>query len=266
MGRWGDCTTVIGYLTPSVYLPSLTLYRFWARAKESATPSLQIQFLITFNDWLQSLVGQAEDRDKSRLRDIDSYIKLRRVNIGLFPSLRVNEFGRQLPDEVRDHPVIERLEQICADLIVIDNVGNPKMDIPSNISTRDRLLILKQDMMSYNKEQARGDDKHNIVSIVMDQQQIDVQSAIYWTAGYHRSLVREFMEMYQRIPRLGDPADLDILTHVDSLGNWVRANIQWSFESERYFGNRGAEIVKTRTFPLLPYKGPEHVGPSEVNL
>jgi hypothetical protein len=41
-------------------------------------------------------------------------------NIGLFPSLRISESARQLSDEVKYHPVMEKLERICADLIVID--------------------------------------------------------------------------------------------------------------------------------------------------
>lgn len=40
--------------------------------------------------------------------------------------------------------------------------------------------------------------------------------------------------------------------YVDGLGQWVRGNDDWTFESHRYFGDKGLEIQKTRLMTLLP--------------
>ncbi|KAM4064115.1 delta(6)-protoilludene synthase [Hirsutella rhossiliensis] len=198
--------------------------QFWILARKSVTLSSQERFIEAFDGWLQGLAAQAEDRDKPRLRDINSYFALRRVTVGLKPSLMIFEFGMELPREVLQHPTIEKLSLLCTDLILIDN-----------------------DMASYNKEQACGDDKHNIVAIAMDQLHLDVQGAMNWAADYHAATV-----------------DLDIETYVDGMGNWVRANVQWSFESERYFGNKSGRVMTTRRMSLLPRTRPEDVGLSEI--
>ncbi|XP_044718814.1 delta(6)-protoilludene synthase [Hirsutella rhossiliensis] len=170
-----------------------------------------------------------------------NYFALRRVTVGLKPSLMIFEFGMELPREVLQHPTIEKLSLLCTDLILIDN-----------------------DMASYNKEQACGDDKHNIVAIAMDQLHLDVQGAMNWAADYHAATVRQFREVYETIPRWGGQVDLDIETYVDGMGNWVRANVQWSFESERYFGNKSGRVMTTRRMSLLPRTRPEDVGLSEI--
>jgi Delta6-protoilludene synthase len=86
--------------------------------------SSQERFVETFDGWLQGLAAQAEDRDKPRLRDIESYFKLRRVTVGLRPSLAILELGMELPREVLQHPTIEKLSLLCTDLILLDNVSS----------------------------------------------------------------------------------------------------------------------------------------------
>jgi len=121
-------------------------------------------------------------------------------------------------------------------------------------------------MISYNIEQARGDDIHNAITIVMHHNKTDVQGAMDWVSDYHEGLVAKFMDLYEnKIPKFGEPVDAELAEYVDGLGNWVRANDQWHFESERYFGKRGPEIQKTRWVTLLPKKPLEGVGPELVD-
>ena len=46
-----------------------------------------------------------------------------------------------------------------------------------------------------------------------------------------------------------------LLAYVDGIGNWVRANDAWSFESQRYFGHKGLEIQASRVVELRPKRG-----------
>lgn len=39
---------------------------------------------------------------------------------------------------------------------------------------------------------------------------------------------------------------------MDGIGNWVRANDQWDFETERYLGKKGPEIEEIQWVALLP--------------
>ena len=107
-------------------------------------------------------------------------------------------------------------------------------------------------MVSYNKEQACGGDLHNMVTIVMHQFGKTVQEAMDWIGEYHRNLESAFMEQYHKVPRWGGPVDKDVEQYVHGLGNWLRANEEWNFESQRYFGANGAEVQKTHWVTLLP--------------
>jgi hypothetical protein len=109
-------------------------------------------------------------------------------------------------------------------------------------------------------EQARGDDGHNIVTIVMHQHKTDIQGAMNWVYEYHKELEVKFMDLYENnVPKFGEPVDAQLARYVDGIGNMVRANYEWSFETERYFGKKGPEIEETRWVALLPKEGPNPI-------
>lgn len=106
------------------------MFRFWERTIKVATQSAQRQFLRTFEEWLQSVVDQAVDRETEHKRDILSYMKLRRITVGLLPSLAVVGLEVDFPDEVLYHPTIQKMSEYCADLIAIDNVRRAVSEKP----------------------------------------------------------------------------------------------------------------------------------------
>lgn len=117
--------------------------------------------------------------------------------------------------------------------------------------------MLAQDMLSYNVEQARGHDDHNIVGVVIHQHKTDIQGAMKWVDEYHKELEAKFMNLYEnKIPKFGEPVDAQLARYLDGIGSWVRANYQWSFETERYFGKNGPEVEETRWVTLLPKEFP----------
>lgn len=139
-------------------------------------------------------------------------------------------------------------------------------------------------MLSYNKEQARGDVDHNIVTILMYHHNKTLQEAMDCTFQWfevpickcslctgvgerHLQVEKRFLELYRHhVPKYCSyQLDADVAKYVDGLGNWVRANDQWGFENERYFGKRGPEIQKNRWVTLLPKKRVEAIGPQLVD-
>ena len=100
----------------------------------------------------------------------------------------------------------------------------------------------------------------------MHHNKTDVQGAMDWVSEYYKVLVAKFMDLYEnKIPKFGEPIDTELAQYVDGIGNWVRANDQWGFESERYLGKKGLEIQKTRWVTLLPKEALEEVGPKLVD-
>ncbi len=100
----------------------------------------------------------------------------------------------------------------------------------------------------------------------MKEHHMDVQGAIDWTAQQHAAMVDRFNELYLQIPRWGGPVDLEVQSYTNGMAQWVVAYVQWSYESERYFGKRGLEVKKSRTIHLMPRKiaSKREIGPVVV--
>ncbi|RDX52874.1 terpenoid synthase [Lentinus brumalis] len=203
--------------------------QFWLRAIESASEPAQRRFISTFDAYCQSVVQQATDRHVQRLHTVESYLNMRRENIGAKPSFALLELDMHLPDEVMTHPTIVDLSTWAIDMLILGN-----------------------DICSYNVEQARGDDGCNIVTIVMHQFQTDLCGAMEWIGDHHKTLVDRFLAQYNKLPTWGSDLDAEVARYVHGLGNWVRANDAWSFESQRYFGLDGLDIAEGRWVALLP--------------
>ncbi|KAG1779591.1 terpenoid synthase [Suillus placidus] len=201
---------------------------FWAHAIQFASLPSQRHFLETFTAYLHAVVAEALDREQGRRRSIDDFLQLRRKTIGAKPCFSISEMGMDFPDEVFYHPVIVDLADCIAELIIIDN-----------------------DMMSYNKEQAVG-DVHNLISTVMLELDLDRGSAMAWAAHYHAEVQKRFIDGLAKVPSWGPSIDVLVKEYLDGIGNWARANHAWSYESQRYFATKGLEIQQTRLIPLLP--------------
>ncbi|KAJ4471607.1 terpenoid synthase [Lentinula aciculospora] len=206
--------------------------QFWLLARESSVQSAQDVFIETFDTYTSSVVEQAEDRVTHHIRDVESYLEVRRDTIGAKPSFALLHLGSELPTDFLSHPLVEYITTITIDLLIIGN-----------------------DICSYNVEQARGDSAHNMVTIVMNSMCLNLDEALLWISNLHDILVDLFLETYGVIRRelpmfkASDAA----ASYIDGLGNWVRANDCWSFESERYFGQQGVMIQEKRIVELTSY-------------
>ncbi|EJC98835.1 terpenoid synthase [Fomitiporia mediterranea MF3/22] len=203
--------------------------QYWASTIKIASSTSQRHFIESFTGYLESVVQQAADRDNDKQHSIESYLRNRHENIGTRPSYAVIEFNLHLPDEVIYHPIIVELSENITELILIDN-----------------------DLASYNKEQATGDDSYNIVTVVMRELNLGLDEAIAWVANYHAEVQKRFLNGVQRVPSWGPEIDTHVQRYLNGLGNWARANACWHYESGRYFGSRSPEVLQTRRVQLLP--------------
>ncbi|KAK4235978.1 isoprenoid synthase domain-containing protein [Achaetomium macrosporum] len=204
--------------------------QFWLRLPKTYTETFRRRFLKTWIDYVEAVARQAENRAVSRVLDPDSYIALRRDTSGAPSTLAMCELDLDIPDEIREHPIIVELFTLAVDLILIAN-----------------------DILSYNKEQAACDAEHNIITVIMNQSpELDVQQAVDKAGDMCREKTERFNTLYRQVPRWGGPVDLDVQKFVDGLAVCVGGTLHWSYESQRYFGTHGLEIKKTRTVRLLP--------------
>lgn len=201
----------------------------------------------SFIAYLESVVQQAADRDNNTFLTIDAYLYNRRQNIGARPSFVPMELDLNLPDHVFYHPTILELSVHITDLIILDNVSPVVVEEETGLKK-----VAFKDIASYNKEQAVGDDRHNIITLAMRQFKTDFEGAMEWVTNYHTEVETKFLDGLKRLPSWGPEMDRQVQQYLYGLANWPRCNDCWNFESGRYFGGKGREIQKTRRVPLLP--------------
>ena len=82
--------------------------------------------------------------------------------------------------------------------------------------------------------------------------ELDLYHATEWVVRYHKEVEAHFLGALTRLPSFGSGVDEALQEYANkSLAAWPRGNGCWRFESERYFGTKGAEVRKTGKTPLL---------------
>ena len=112
----------ISIVTPVTKIVEYSLLpRFWSNATKFATASSQRQFIDGFQMFMDAIVQQAVDRSTDHIRDIDSYLSVRRNTIGAMPAFALCGLYLDIPDSVIKHPVIAKLAVLSTDMIIMDN-------------------------------------------------------------------------------------------------------------------------------------------------
>ncbi|TFK47565.1 terpenoid synthase [Heliocybe sulcata] len=205
--------------------------QFARRTIAILSPSCYTRFVDAFIPHVEAMAQQAHDRScgYSNRQTVEGYMSVRRGTIGAKPAFLFLEGDEDIPEWVLGHPLLEKLEACVMDMLIMSN-----------------------DIYSYNVEQARGDDGHNIVSVVMVEQGFNLHEAMRWVESQYLDVVKQFLKAKERLPSWGASVDAQVSAYIYGLANWARAGDQWCFESERYFGRRGLEIQKSRQVELLP--------------
>ena len=89
---------------------------------QCASDSARRRFIVKFGIYMAAVVQEASDRAENHIRRIDDYFLVRRQTIGAMPSFVLLHFEVELPEEVFEDPVIQRLENASADMISLCNV------------------------------------------------------------------------------------------------------------------------------------------------
>ncbi|EMD33938.1 hypothetical protein CERSUDRAFT_97863 [Gelatoporia subvermispora B] len=187
--------------------------QFWSRAIKYASPTSRRRFEGAWDRFTTSVIDQARDRTNARsghIRTVEEHFAIRRYTIGAEPCYALAELPIDLPDDVWANPIIDAFRQDITDIILLDN-----------------------DLASYNKEQAADDDLHNIITIVMHEKQIDLDSALSWLAAEHKTRADRILGTWKQIEDLKFSPEIEsaLAYYIDHLLNWPLANDCWNFES-----------------------------------
>ncbi|KAF5329687.1 hypothetical protein D9619_008947 [Psilocybe cf. subviscida] len=185
------------------------------------------RFLRTSEAYFHAVIGEAQYRASEYTPSFQEYMPFRRDTCGARPTLVLTEFGLNLPDYVTSHPVMSALMEDAVDLIIFVN-----------------------DLHSYRREAASGLAASNILTVIMKDFKLDLEAALEWLAAHCAETASRFLENLQKIPSWTQEVDEKVKIYVDGLGQWVRGNDDWSYESKRYYGEQGLSIKATRALTL----------------
>jgi hypothetical protein len=108
-------------------------------------------------------------------------------------------------------------------------------------------------MHSYSLERARGLDGHNILTCIMHEHSLTLQNALSWLDEYAKKTIAKFQADRADLPSFGSPeVDAAVAEYINRMARCVRGYDSWSYETVRYYGNRGLEVQKSRKISLMP--------------
>lgn len=191
--------------------------------------------------------AQCQEADSKDVPDLDSYIRFRRDASGCKLCFTLIEYanGLNLPDEVFQDSNIRALQEIANDIVSWSNVSSS----PVAVVSFDLNICTRQDIVSYNGEQVRGETR-NMVIILMELHGMDVQEAVDHVADRCEALVKRFEASKELVPSFGEDLDPLVTIYVEGLQYWIAGFLNWCFETERYFGKEAPDIQIHRVVRL----------------
>jgi alpha-muurolene/germacrene-A/gamma-muurolene synthase len=93
-----------------------------------------------------------------------------------------------------------------------------------------------------------------MIPVVIRQQHLTVQQAVDFLGNLCEASITRFEMARVQLPSWGVEIDQMVAKYVGGLQDWIVGTLHWSFDTNRYFGDNGAQIKKDRTVYLLPKK------------
>ena len=109
-----------------------------------------------------------------------------------------------------------------------------------------------QDVYSYNMEQSKGIGGNNIVTVLMEDRIVDLQEASDLVGEHFAGLMARFMDGKRKLPSWGLETDAAVAAYIRAMEHWVVGNLDWSFETQRYFGPQHTAVKENRVVLVRP--------------
>ncbi|KAF9453461.1 terpenoid synthase [Macrolepiota fuliginosa MF-IS2] len=208
---------------------------FRARLVRLAGSNNLQRFIKLCEDYTRCVVREAELREAGEVLSTEEFIPLRRNNSAVLLCFSLIEcaLGVDLPDEMYKNPTFMKAYWAACDHVCWAN-----------------------DVYSYNVEQSKGQSGNNVVTVLMNDRNISLQEACDVVGVHCQQFVDDYLSARDELRATvgGDASRV-----VEAMGNWIIGNVEWSFESPRYFGHEHDEVKRTLTLTLRPSEAPEEV-------
>ncbi|KAI8635655.1 isoprenoid synthase domain-containing protein [Xylariaceae sp. FL1651] len=215
--------------SPEERLPLLRVHdTVWERIKEGSPKGVQRRFAKAMDDYCAGTLIQVEDFSTHRVPTPEEMLERRQLSAGVNPLFSLVEYAHALriPDYVFEHPTIREIERLGIDFVLITN-----------------------DILSYMKEESES-VPHNMVAVAR-MSGLGAQDAFDYIGGMLDSRYERWEKAVSEVPDWGRTINEHVEKWIRGVADVVRANLYWSFKSERYLGKNGAIVRQTRCVQVL---------------
>ena len=159
--------------------------------------------------------AEARNRSTHTVPQPEEYLGLRQVTVGLYAEFEFWELaeGVELPDEVREHPLLKQMADRACNVVGWAN-----------------------DFFTYEKEIQAG-EVHNLVMVLMRHRGLPLQYAAGKAVEMHNEEVKSFILDAEAMPSFGPEMDELVGKYTGMLVSWMRGHMDWADETGRYMPN-----------------------------
>ncbi|KAI1175288.1 isoprenoid synthase domain-containing protein [Nemania sp. FL0916] len=202
----------------------------WERVQKGSPEGVQKRFAKAMADYCAGALMQVEDLSAHNAVSPEEMLKRRQLSAGVSPLFPLVEYAHRLriPDHVFEHPAIQEVEQLGIDFVVITN-----------------------DILSYAKEEGES-VPHNLVAVAR-MRGLGAQEAFDYIGNMLDSRYERWKKATNAVPDWGEDVNGHVAKYIRGIADVVRANLNWSFKSERYLGPNGATVRQTGYLQVMRY-------------
>jgi len=184
----------------------------WPRLEQISSPGWTARFTLRLRALLQAVTHEPAS-ETTQLYTVAQYMEKAPYLAGAYISTGIIPIieGINLPEEALQHPVLTELEQLSH-----------------------KLLCWSNDLFSFSKEQAEGDD-YNLVSLLQRERRLTLDEALLCTAAIHNTDMRRFVTLSTQLPGFDETTDQALAKYVEALRRHIRGHVDWSEKDSRRY-------------------------------
>lgn len=175
------------------------------------SPVAAARWASALRSYFQYQVWEAAFRSAGTIPTLDEYVVARIQNGAMEVCTMSLDIagGYEVPAAEMSDPHVRALTEMCCAMVGLDN-----------------------DLVSYHKEQENGGgDTMNIVDVIANERQISVREAAAQALQLRNAILARYLEQKSQVVHA---LSWEGQRYVSGLSAWIRGNLDWSFNSDRY--------------------------------
>ncbi|SHM85476.1 Terpene synthase family, metal binding domain [Chitinophaga jiangningensis] len=198
-----------------------SLSDIWERMRAISKPSWRLRFIRSMEDYFNSCIWEAENREAGRVPSVKDYVRMRPFTGALFADVEAIDIIEKiyLPEEVLQNAILQRMILACNNIVCWAN-----------------------DIISCTKESKAG-DVHNLVLVLKHELGIPLQDAVAEATRMHNEELAIFLVLEKLLPYEETPFSYELIRYVAVLRSWMIGNYEWSVLDTGRYGVASALTV-----------------------